>query len=320
MSEQIAVEERAPITTVTSENFEEYVDQQLGTANPDPEEQAEEAMQEIEEKKATEEKTSTANDEPKEGDTQGSKVFFKGKWVGKHDFQYRLHVQTEAKTKEADTKIAAAEALVKQEKEAREAAERTASELKNKYEPPKTDEVGPEPQPEQFQDLNEYKAAIKDWTAQKTRRDDRVALEQKKIQEQWGERLKAAKEKYADYEDVLSKSTVKVSDPVRDAILESDVGPEMLYHLAENPDLGDQLGKMTIARALTRIGKLEAEISGKQAKAPEKTAIAEISKAPEPISPLKGANAPAGNKISADGQFYGTYEEFKAARRAGKIK
>ena len=181
MSEQIAVEERAPITTVTSENFEEYVDQQLGTANPDPEEQAEEAMQEIEEKKATEEKTSTANDEPKEGDTQGSKVFFKGKWVGKHDFQYRLHVQTEAKTKEADTKIAAAEALVKQEKEAREAAERTASELKNKYEPPKTDEVGPEPQPEQFQDLNEYKAAIKDWTAQKTRRDDRVALEQKKI-------------------------------------------------------------------------------------------------------------------------------------------
>ena len=76
---------------------------------------------------------------------------------------------------------------------------------------------------------------------------------------------------------------------------------------------------------LRELGRLEAKLMGSAVSPPAKSqekasTVAEISRAPSPISPLRGANAPIATKIDAKGEFYGTYEEYKAARKAGKIK
>jgi len=118
---------------------------------------------------------------------------------------------------------------------------------------------------------------------------------------------------------------VAVSDPVRDAIMDSDVGPQILYHLAENPDFAQELGKKTVISALREIGKLEARFD-KGVKAPaasepdEKPTVARSSKAPAPITPIRGAVSTVDNNLDGDGNFHGTYQQWKAARQAKKIR
>ena len=213
--------------------------------------------------------------------------------------------------------------------EAREKAEREASELRAKYEPPKSDEIGPEPAPEQFTDAKEYGKALKDWTAENTRREDskkaeeqRQQQEQARIASEWKTRQEAVKAQIEDYESVIASSEVKVSNEVRDAILESDIGPQLLYHFAKNPDEAERIGKFTVGRALRELGKLESKLAGGPATPAPKsqTSVAEISAAPAPITPLRGSTSVAGPKMDAENNFHGTYEDWKALRKAGKIK
>lgn len=342
MSDSPAAEVSAPdvpsgVTLVTNENFDEYVDGMLGTnAAPDesseetpaadsPEAKAAEELKKVEAKK-------TEALQPKEGDLEGNKVFHKGKWVGKHDFSYRVHVQTEAKTKEAADQVAAAKAEAKTATEAREKAEQAASALKAKYEPPDTSELGAEPDPANYEDVHVFKKDLKEWTAKATRREDaaKAAQEQATTTHQqavkaWHERIATTKTELPDYEAKINGSAVKVSDQMREAIFESEVGPKILYHFADNPDVAAEFGKMPTAKMLREFGKLEATLSGTEKQAPKASEIkpqrplSEISRAPAPITPLKGANTPAGLKIDAEGNWTGTVDEFRAAHRAGKV-
>jgi len=66
---------------------------------------------------------------------------------------------------------------------------------------------------------------------------------------------------------------------------------------------------------LKEIGKLEARF---EAKAEEKPVVR--SKAPAPVTPIKAASGVADTKLSSDGNWYGSYAEWKAARKAGKVR
>lgn len=342
---------RPDIQVVTAENFQEYVNAELGElqaiaapavpapGEPDIDPDAPKESEDGQPTAATETKTdgepaptTETKAEPKEGDIDGSKVYFEGKWVHKHDFKYRVHVKAQEKVAEAAEKATKAADDAKAAKAQRDAAERTAAELKAKYEPPVPDEVGPEPHPGQFSDVEEYGKALKDWTADNTRREDAKAAQaakrdadQKQVVDNFMKRQTDFKTAQPDYEEVLGASEVKVSDQMREAIVDSDVGPQILYHLAKNPEVAEKLGKMTVSGMLREVGKLEAKLSGGAASPtaksePKAATVAEISKAPAPISPLKGGGGVPSVKLDAEGNFYGSYEEYKAMRKSGKIK
>ncbi len=137
-----------------------------------------------------------------------------------------------------------------------------------------------------------------------------------------------AKKRLPDYEAKLNAATVKVSDDVRDAILESDVGPQILYHFAEHPEDAERLGKLSVGGALRELGRLEAKLekatekepASPVTKSPVLAAVAEVSKAPEPITPLRGANKPVETRVDSNGNYHGTYAQYKKDRAAGKIK
>jgi hypothetical protein len=209
------------------------------------------------------------------------------------------------------------------EREAREALEARLAVLERQPAPqaPKVDE---EPQPSQFNDAFEYAKALAEYTADQRigemRRQDaeaKQAQERQKVIETWASKVQAAKASMPDFDDIVASSDVVVNDDIRDAILESDVGPQILYHLAENDDVAKRIAGLTPKQALREIGKLEARFEVKETK-PEPTPITR-SKAPAPINPLRGSN-PADVPLSANGEWHGTFQAWKEARKAGKIR
>lgn len=209
------------------------------------------------------------------------------------------------------------------EREAREALEARLAALERQPAPqaPKVDE---EPQPSQFNDAFEYAKALAEYTADKRigemkrqEAEERQAQERQKVIETWASKVQAAKASMPDFDDIVASSDVVVNDDIRDAILESDVGPQILYHLAENDDVAKRIAGLSPKQALREIGKLEARFEVKETK-PEPTPITR-SKAPAPIQPLRGSN-PADVPMSANGEWHGTFQAWKEARKAGKIR
>jgi hypothetical protein len=210
-----------------------------------------------------------------------------------------------------------------QERQAREALEARLAALERQPAPqaPKVDE---EPQPSQFNDAFEYAKALAEYTADKRigemkrqEAEERQAQERQKVIETWASKVQAAKASMPDFDDIVASSDVVVNDDIRDAILESDVGPQILYHLAENDDVAKRIAGLSPKQALREIGKLEARFEVKET-APETKPIVR-SKAPAPIQPLRGSN-PADMPMSANGEWHGTFQAWKEARKAGKIR
>jgi hypothetical protein len=320
-------------TVVTQENMHEWVDQQLGLTPGDKDGvdggQSTDTIKGAsgDEVTAAQKELDALKPAPKEGDKEGSKVYFNGKWVDKHNFDYRLHVKTQEKTKEIEDAKTATEARLKSERDRAEAAIREAAELRAKYEPAKTDELGPEPQPEQFANPTEYGKALKDWTADATRREEAQKVRQAEHSKAWNQRTEEARKEIADFDAVIKEgANILLSPPVTEAVLDSEVGPKILHHLAKNPEVADALNKMPAGRAQREIGKLEASFVADKSKPaaadPAKPAatVAEVSRAPAPISPIKGGAGVVTLKGSDPVPSNWTYEDYKAARASGKIK
>lgn len=205
---------------------------------------------------------------------------------------------------------------------AREASETENRELKSRLNPPAKAVSDAEPQPGQFSDAFEYAKALSHHAAEQALANrDRQDAEKKgiaeraKVVDQWNKRQETVKGEVEDYADVIATSTVSVSDQVRDAILESDAGPRILYHLAKNPDIAQALTEKSVSSALREIGKLEAQLS---ASTPAKPVVTP-SKASPPISPIRGTKS-VDSPVGSDGEYHGSYADWKAQRRSGKIK
>jgi hypothetical protein len=192
-----------------------------------------------------------------------------------------------------------------------------------------TANVNDKPQAGQFNDAFEYAEALAEWSAEKALKDRDIAEQQRRVEEDrnkvlqsWNDKVEKAKKEMPDFNDIVSSSTVVVSDAIRDSILESDVGPQILYHLASDDDYAESIAKMSAIKALKEIGRLEAKFEAEQEAKPKKEArTVSQSKAPAPISPLKGGkSAGADVLVDTNGEFYGSYAQWKAARLANRIR
>jgi hypothetical protein len=185
------------------------------------------------------------------------------------------------------------------------------------------------PQAHQFNDAFEYAEALAEWSAENALKQRDMQEAQRKAQEAqekvlktWNEKIEKAKAELPDFDKLVKSSDIVVSDPIRDSILESDVGPQLLYYLASNDDFAQELTEMPISKALKTLGKLEAKFEAKEAKPSkaEKREAVSSSKAPEPIKPLSGGKVGNDVLLDTNGEFHGTYAQWKAARQSGKVR
>ena len=215
----------------------------------------------------------------------------------------RQRKEAEAKVKELEERLAAKESI---------------------REPQPAPESNQKPSPDSYKDAFEYAEALAQWSAEQAlaKRDQEVRQKEAEAKREtviqtWQQKLEATKAELPDYEVMVASSSVKVNDTVRDAIVESDVGPRILYELASNDELAEKLSDMTTASALKLIGKLEAQFEKTDAPVAEKKTVAAKSKAPEPIRPLRSTGGVA--DVVTDGNDL-SYQQWKAARQAGKIR
>jgi hypothetical protein len=218
----------------------------------------------------------------------------------------------------------AAREEARKEREARETLEAKVRDLEAKIQPKAEAVAETEPLPEQFSDMYEYAKALTDYRVEQRLQEEKqkevqakAAAEHAKLIDAWGQRVKAAKAEMPDFDDMVNSTDVTVSNEVRDAIFESDVGPRILYHLAENPDFAVKLQGMTLTAALRAIGRLEAQYEKTE---PQTKPVVGKSKAPAPINPIRSAANGRDVNLTSDGQFHGSYQAWRAARLAGKIR
>jgi len=288
---------------LTSENAAEFYSNKLGLADESqtPEAETSEPVEEAEQSEPSEEKDAKPTEERK----QNPKLEKRFSEITKQREQARQEAA--------------------QEREARQRLETEIAAIRQQQQPQQAKAADEKPQPSQFTDAFEYAEALADWSAEQAlvRRDKedlqrRADEAQQKVISSWANKVAAAKAEIPDFDDMVASSGVAVSDPIRDAILESDVGPQILYHLAKEDDLAKKIASMSPYAALREIGKLEAKFE-KQPEAKPSNPVGK-SKAPPPISPIRNAGNANNVEIGSDGQFHGSYQSWKAARKAGRIR
>lgn len=212
-----------------------------------------------------------------------------------------------------------------QEREARERLEAEVAALRQQTQPKPAAPVDAKPQPSQFTDAFEFAEALADWSAEQAlvRRDKedaerRADAERQKVISSWTAKVAAAKSDIPDFDEMVASSSVAVSDAIRDAILESELGPQILYHLAKDDDVAKRITSMSPNAALREIGKLEARFE-KQTETKPSNPVGR-SKATPPINPIRSATSSVEASVDSNGQFHGSYQAWKAQRKAGKIR
>ena len=297
---------RTASNVVTSDNLAEFHAEKLGLASDEAPVAAETVEETPESEPAVEAQTES---EPEAEDE--AQVADKPKQNPKLEKRFS-ELTKRAKQAEADKQ--ALEARL-QELEARQAPA-----------PKQADPVSEKPQASQFNDAFEYAEALAEWSAEKALEQRDIQEQQRKVEEQrneviksWTQKLEAAKANLPDFDDMVASSSVQVRDEVRDAILESDVGPEILYHLASNDEYAAKFAEMPASKALKELGKLEVQFERKEAPVEKSEPVAR-SKAPAPIKPLTAGKGTSDVLIDGNGAFHGTYAQWKAARQAKRIR
>lgn len=104
--------------------------------------------------------------------------------------------------------------------------------------------------------------------------------------------LEKGAEAYDDFEAVTTNDDLSITPVMADALLSSEKGHELWYHLGKHPELADRIADMHPVQQLMELGRLEATLSGRKPSA-----------APKPTTTLnpRGSSANAlSDKLSVD--------------------
>lgn len=142
--------------------------------------------------------------------------------------------------------------------------------------------------------------ASRDEAAEKTKQEETQTAAQAQLQKDWSDKLVPAQERYPDFEekqaslvDTFDGIDQQYGDYLASTIMEMEHGPDVLYHLAENPDLAKSIVESGAKKATITLGRIEAQFIG------ESKPKVKVSKAPTPPPTNKGSSAARG-KVRAD--------------------
>lgn len=179
-----------------------------------------------------------------------------------------------------------------------------------------------EPKRDAYPDYESYIEARAEWRADRryderekkareTEEESRTQAEQRKLEGSFREKAKEAAKEIEDFEEVMSAAEAPMTKSMADAILTSDIGPKLAYHLAKNPEEAERIAALPAPRQAAEIGKLEVKLSepAKETKQP--------SKAPAPISPVGGKGGPS-DDMPKDTDDINTWMKKERARKAPK--
>jgi len=175
-------------------------------------------------------------------------------------------------------------------------------------EPPK------KPEPANFETYEAYTEALAEFKAGEIverelgKREVR-AQEQTEAQRRaqtWHERSLEAAKTIPDLEAVLAASEVNVADHVTAQLLDSELGPQIAYHLDKNPEIAERWNGMSEAQVAKEIGKLELQLApaapAAEAEADERNVTRDSTPPPAPVQNRRVSSAPPPMKPVGQGR------------------
>lgn len=141
--------------------------------------------------------------------------------------------------------------------------------------------------------------------------DARAREESDALGTRWEQNEAIAKTEIDDYAEVLGEAKIQIKEYVHAALLRSKEGPKMAYFLAKNPDEVKKLNRMNPIDGIRYFVDLERDLlkPEKTEKHEPKPKPVERSRAPEPITPVKGGAAIDPGPASS-------FAEYRARRKA----
>lgn len=215
-----------------------------------------------------------------------------------------------------------------------EAQQRTIKELRAKLEAQQSQqkpEVKPvenknsesEPDVDDFDSYEDYLEALEKYEASLENTAPVPDTKQKEVQtdekqgkqdvdthfaDRIAEVLNEGKQEFADFEKVVMKDDLPLSQELLNEVIESDYAPEILYKLGGNPKMSEELSLLSqtdperLKREIVKLEvKLEEEENGQ-------TQTKKITKAPEPINPVEGTSA-LSKSVDDEDLSFNEYEE-----------
>ena len=134
-----------------------------------------------------------------------------------------------------------------------------------------------------YNDIEAYTEALTDWKMESKLQEASQKTKQATQVETYQSRLKDFEKANPDFQEVLASTDAQISDAVKQAVFESDVGPAVLYYLANNEDEAERISGMSVYRQVAEIGKIEAKLVAQKPKEKKVT-----STAPAPIKTVSG--------------------------------
>jgi hypothetical protein len=175
--------------------------------------------------------------------------------------------------------------------------EAKVAELEKSKSPAPAEVQATAPKQEDFATVAEYVDAQVEWKLKQKEAEQAETAKKtadQQVQADHMKRVKAFSDAHPDYDEVLAKADLTLSMPLIQYIRESEMGPDLAFHLSNHVDVAERLNRLSPIKALAEIGKIEAKLTP-PAKAEETKPAANTptqSRAPAPISTIDGKKEP----------------------------
>lgn len=174
-----------------------------------------------------------------------------------------------------------------------------------------------EPQLTDYDDFQKYSRDLAKWVAKqelestlserdKKQKEEKAHATQQQMADGWNKKVQAALKDMPDYVEVVSGTEAPMSQAMQQAIMESDQGPKLAYHLATHPDEAAQIAAMTPFQAVRALTLIEAGFKAKS-----------VTQTPAPETPI-GSRQTSGVKSLVDIKSQAEFEKRRREFRAGK--
>lgn len=141
------------------------------------------------------------------------------------------------------------------------------------------------PKQDQFETYDDYLRALARHEISTSMAAERERLqaeiEQRELRGGFDRKVEAVREKHKDFDDVVMNPELEISVPMRDALMNSDDGPEMAYYLGNHPEESSRIARLNPYHQMLELGRISARLAAPPARKREASA------APPPIVPVR---------------------------------
>jgi hypothetical protein len=109
---------------------------------------------------------------------------------------------------------------------------------------------------------------------------DRQAAE--KRTQTWKEKADEFAKSKPDFNELITDPTLPITAEMAEAVQESEIGPELAYHLASNRDVAEQVARLSGSQLALALGRIEGRLLAQKETAARPAPVPQITKAPAP--------------------------------------